>query len=211
MQSAYSKFEITISECCILKQKEYKRRHDWVGKVIHWELCKNFKFDKTKRWYIQNPDSVPENETYKLLWDFEIQTGHIFSLRRPDLIIINKKKKKKKERKRSFCVVYFAVLVDHRVKLKESKKKKKKKKRKVKYLDLVRELKKLCDIKVILKFWYVINPNYQTKQTYFLTHETLPFVMLNICFNLFKIRCTDNKWFSVNDNIYRSIGTQMLN
>ena len=28
-----------ISECCKLAQKEYKARHDWVGKVIHWELC----------------------------------------------------------------------------------------------------------------------------------------------------------------------------
>ena len=31
-----------ISECCKLAQKEYKTRHDWVGKVIHWEMCKKF-------------------------------------------------------------------------------------------------------------------------------------------------------------------------
>ena len=30
-----------ISECCKLAQKEYKTRQDWVGKVIHWEMCKN--------------------------------------------------------------------------------------------------------------------------------------------------------------------------
>ena len=29
---------------------------------------------------------------HKLLWDFEIQTDHLISARRPDLIIINKKK-----------------------------------------------------------------------------------------------------------------------
>ena len=34
-----------ISECCKLTQKEYKARHDWVGKVIHREMCKKFKFD----------------------------------------------------------------------------------------------------------------------------------------------------------------------
>ena len=28
-----------ISECCKLAQKGYKTRHDWVGKVIHRELC----------------------------------------------------------------------------------------------------------------------------------------------------------------------------
>ena len=31
-----------INECNKLAQKEYKTRHDWVGKVIHWELCKKF-------------------------------------------------------------------------------------------------------------------------------------------------------------------------
>ena len=26
-------------------QKEYKNRHEWVGKVIHLELCKRLNFD----------------------------------------------------------------------------------------------------------------------------------------------------------------------
>ena len=37
------------SECSKLAQREYKARHDWVGKVIHWEMCKKFKFDHTCR------------------------------------------------------------------------------------------------------------------------------------------------------------------
>ena len=76
-----------ISECSKLAQKEYKSRYDWVGKVIHWEMCKKFKFDDTNKWYMQNPASVLENETNKLLWDFGIQTDHLISARRPDLII----------------------------------------------------------------------------------------------------------------------------
>ena len=42
-----------ISECSKSAQKEYKSRHDWVGKVIHWEMCKKFKFDHTNKWYMQ--------------------------------------------------------------------------------------------------------------------------------------------------------------
>ena len=34
-----------IRECSKLVQREYKTRHSCVGKVIHWELCKKFKFD----------------------------------------------------------------------------------------------------------------------------------------------------------------------
>ena len=70
-----------------------------------------------------------ENNTHKPLWDFDIQTDHLISARRPDLIIIKKKKK------RNGKIVDFAGLVDHRIKLKESEKKDK-------YHDLARELKK---------------------------------------------------------------------
>ena len=69
-----------------------------------------------------------ENNTHKLLWDFDIHRDPLISVRRPDLIIIKQKKK--------ICkIVDFAVPADHRIKMKECK-------RKDKYLDLARELKK---------------------------------------------------------------------
>ena len=82
-----------ISECSKLAQKEYKSRHDWIGKVIHWEMCKKFIFDHTNKWYMHNLSPVLENNTNKLLWDFDIHTDYLISARRPDLIIINKKKR----------------------------------------------------------------------------------------------------------------------
>ena len=84
-----------ISECSKLAQKEYKNWHDWVGKMIHWESCKKFKFDHTYKWYLHNPAYVLENETLELLWDFRIQAHHLLLARQPDLIIINKDKKKR--------------------------------------------------------------------------------------------------------------------
>ena len=84
-----------ISECSKLAQKEYKTRHDGVGKVIQLELCKKFIFDHTNKWYIHSPESVLENDTHKLLCEFDIQTHHLISAKRLDLIIINKKENKK--------------------------------------------------------------------------------------------------------------------
>ena len=46
------------------------------------------------------PAFVLENDTHKLLWDLDIQTGHQILARRPDLIIINKKKKQKTKKKK---------------------------------------------------------------------------------------------------------------
>ena len=82
---------------------------------------------------MQSPESVLENEMNKLLLDFEIQTNHWISARRPDLVIINMNNNNKKK-KRTCQVVDFDVQADHRVKLKESEKRDK-------YLVLARELK----------------------------------------------------------------------
>ena len=41
---------------------------------------------------MHNPAPVLENDTYKLLWDFNILTDHLIPDRRPDLKIINKNK-----------------------------------------------------------------------------------------------------------------------
>ena len=73
-----------------------KARHDWVGKVIHWEMCRKFQFDHTNKWHMHNPAPVLENDSDKLLWDFNIQTDHLILARRPDLIIINKKRESAK-------------------------------------------------------------------------------------------------------------------
>ncbi len=73
--------------------------------------------------------NLSKKMTHKLLWDFDIHTGHLISARRPNLIIINNKKKR-------ICkIVDFTVPADHRIKLKEWEKMDK-------YLELARELKK---------------------------------------------------------------------
>ena len=61
------------------------------------------------------PASVLENETHKLLLEFMIQTDHLISTRRPDLIIINNNNKN-----RTYRIMDFAVPADDRVKMKES-------------------------------------------------------------------------------------------
>ena len=68
---------------------------------------------------MHNPESVQENDTHKILWDFEIQSDHLI---RP--IDINKEK-----------LVDFAKPADDKVKIKEREKG-------CKHQDLHREQKK---------------------------------------------------------------------
>ena len=80
-----------ISKCSKLVQKKYKPRHDWVGKVIYWELCKRLKFDYTTKWYMHKLESVREDKTHKILWDFviRVQMNRLIPARRPDQVLIN--------------------------------------------------------------------------------------------------------------------------
>ena len=77
-----------ISECSKSAHKEYKTRHEWLGKVIRWELCKKLKFDHMKKCRLHKPETIPENEMHKILWDFEIQTGYLISARLTDLVVV---------------------------------------------------------------------------------------------------------------------------
>ena len=134
-----------ISQCGKLVQTEYKSRHDWVGKVIHWELYKKLKFDQTNKWYRHKAEFFPENETHNINCVFEIQRNFLNLARRLHLIKKKKEKKKKKKKKkkenRIYCVVGFAVPANFRVKFKEIEKRDE-------YLDIAIEQRKLWSINV---------------------------------------------------------------
>ena len=97
-----------VSGCSKLAQKEYKRRHDNLEKIIHWKLARKCSFEAGDKCYEHEPQSVLENENYKILWDFSIQTDHVIEARRPDLVVIDKKE-------RSCKIIDFAVPGDSTV------------------------------------------------------------------------------------------------
>ena len=49
-----------ISECTKLAQTEYKKRHDNVTRMIHWELCGVNGMGRADKWYEHQPQSVLE-------------------------------------------------------------------------------------------------------------------------------------------------------
>ena len=119
-----------------LAQKKYMTEHDRVGKVIQWELYKKFKFHHINKWYMHKLESIIENATHKILWDFEIKTDHLIPARKSDLVLICKKKS-------TYHLVDFAVPADFELKMLEIKKRDK-------YMDLARELKKQWYMKMTL-------------------------------------------------------------
>ena len=84
------------------------------------------------KWYEHEPVRVLENEDYKILWDFSIQTDHVIEAWRPDLVVVDKE--------RSCKIIDFAVPGDSRIEKEKGKIEK--------YQDLGRELQKIWSVKV---------------------------------------------------------------
>ena len=56
-----------LRECPMLGQREYKKRHDIVGRKIHWEVCRKIGFDVNEKWYKHELVKVVENDSWKIL------------------------------------------------------------------------------------------------------------------------------------------------
>eukprot|EP00794_Sanderia_malayensis_P016665 gene16665-biopygen14077 len=82
-----------VSECTVLAQKEYLKRHNNVCQYIHWRLCKKFDLEATKNWYEHKPEGCVENEKVKLLWDFVVQCDREIIARKPDIVLVDKENK----------------------------------------------------------------------------------------------------------------------
>ena len=104
-----------------------------MAKAIHWDLSGKCGFDRNDKWYKHVPESVLENENYKLLWDFSIRTDHHIEARRPDLVLVDKSKN-------SCHIIDVAIPEDSGVKEKEAEKV-------GKYQNLARELRRMWEVK----------------------------------------------------------------
>ena len=79
-----------LSECPNLAQGEYKKRHDWIGRFIHWDICEANGIHVKSKWYKHQPDAVIENDSCKIIWDFTVQKDHFITARRHGMIVIDK-------------------------------------------------------------------------------------------------------------------------
>ena len=72
----------------ILAKIQYRKCHGNVGTYVHWLLCKKYHLQCSDKWdtHTHTPQSVQENDEYKILWDFNIQTDKVIEHRRPDIV-----------------------------------------------------------------------------------------------------------------------------
>ena len=101
---------------------------------MHWKLARKCNFEAGDKWYEHEPESVLENEDYKILCDFSIPTDHVIEARRPDLAVVDKKR-------RTCKMIDFAIPGNSRIEEKEKEKIEK-------YQDLRRESQKIWNVQV---------------------------------------------------------------
>ena len=84
-----------------------------MGKVIHWELFKKFKFDHRNKCHMHNSEFDLKKSNAEVSLDFEIQTDQLISAQRLD----------QRQKKKTCRIADFTVSADPRVKNKRKQKK----------------------------------------------------------------------------------------
>lgn len=81
--------------CTYFAPRDYLNRHNQVAGVIHQELCVQMGLLTAKvPYYKYQPQTVLENESWKILWDLIITTDRTVSHNRPDILVFDKKQRK---------------------------------------------------------------------------------------------------------------------
>ena len=80
-----------ICECKKLAQRQYKRRHDTVVKLVRCKLCEKHNLERKKKWNEHCPEEVVEDDDVKLIWDINIKCDNVMKARRPDLILVKRR------------------------------------------------------------------------------------------------------------------------
>ena len=122
-----------ISGCPKYANTLYLKRHNNVAKYLHLQICLNNDLVKKNcEWYKYEPSPVLENENFKILWDFSIQTDKEIRANRPDIIFVDK-------RERTVMFIDVTIPNDHNIIEKKLEKIEK-------YTDLGIEIKELWNM-----------------------------------------------------------------
>ena len=121
-----------MRECEKLRQKEYKRRHDNIARIVHWKLCGKYNLKRSEKWYEHAPEEV------QILWDVMIQCDREIKARKPDIVVVNKNEE-------SCAIIDIAIPGDIRVSQKEKKKIER-------YQELKRKIKRIWNIEALRSF-----------------------------------------------------------
>ena len=124
-----------VNDCEKLARKEYKRRHDNVARIVHWELCGKYNLKRSEKWHENVPEGIVESEEVKILWDVMILYDREIKARKPDIVVVNKNET-------CYAITDIAIPGD----IRDSKKEKEKIER---YQELKREIKRIRNIRSI--------------------------------------------------------------
>ena len=75
-----------LSKFSKLAQAEYKKRHDKVATMVHWEIRSKYGFEPAKHWYEYREEGVTE-----ILKDSNIRADRVIEARDSNIVLINKK------------------------------------------------------------------------------------------------------------------------
>ena len=144
--------------CKLLAGTVYTNRHNTAAKIIHQQLALQHKLiTETQPYYTYTPQTILENDKYKLYWDITLHTDKTVMHNRPDITLQNKTEE-------ITYLIDIAVPSDHNINNKYLEKKDK-------YQPLAIELERIWKQKHVKVIPFIISVTGITPKT-FITHLT---------------------------------------
>ena len=172
-----------VSGCTTLAATSYLKRYNSVAKIIHLELAKKFNLIEVKeslKWYSHTPEKVLENESSKLLWDFQINTDRTVIASKPDIIFQDKKTNK-------LYIIDIAIPADANIVKKRIEKIDK-------YIDLSIELKRLWNASEVLVIPIVIGATGVISKSFKQDLEKIPCKISQLEMQKTALRLISSQW-----------------
>lgn len=134
------------SGCATIAATRYLERHNNMGKVVHQLVCLNRGLlERFTAHYKYVPQTILENESTKVYWDFTVVTDAAVEHNRPDMVIWSKNEK-------IATIIDFSVPQDYNISKAYSEKL-------TKYTMLAREIKAIWKLKRVTIIPLVISAN----------------------------------------------------
>ena len=82
-----------LASGCKMLCKKYTRRHDNIGRYIHWNILRDLGVKVTESWLAHSPMQATTKGETTIMWDLTIENCEGIAANRPDIVIWDRAKR----------------------------------------------------------------------------------------------------------------------
>ena len=82
-----------VSACSVLARTSYIKRHNRIGKYVHFEMCRIRDLPSVASRFDHQLKALVKSDRYRLYWEYSVPTDLKLTANRPDLLLVDYKER----------------------------------------------------------------------------------------------------------------------